>query len=134
MSFPSIPGIYPDEYFSFALWSIGHGLGCGNDSWVVIPDTKTDYRVRHVQSFAGSGWQTSQGSLPSATFAGIIERFEMISIPLVAEPQGAMCDGATSGFCFSRGGKYYPPEEWKPLARWFGETSRILDKLFVRTV
>jgi len=28
---------------------------------------------------------------------------------------------------------YYPPEEWKPLARWFGETCRILDKAFERT-
>ena len=27
---------------------------------------------------------------------------------------------------------YYPPEEWRPLEQWYGETSRILDKLFER--
>jgi len=29
---------------------------------------------------------------------------------------------------------YYPPEEWKPLGQWYGETCRILDKQFERTV
>jgi hypothetical protein len=29
---------------------------------------------------------------------------------------------------------YYPPEEWKPLGQWHGETCRILDKQFEPTV
>jgi hypothetical protein len=51
-----------------------------------------------------------------------------------------MCDGATCGFWYGGDDQaisvswYYPPEEWLPLAKWFGETSRILDKAFERTV
>ena len=64
----------------------------------------------------------------------------MISIPLVTTPQGAMCDGSTCGFWYGgydqtiSASWYYPPEEWQPLAEWFCETSRILDKVFERTI
>jgi hypothetical protein len=44
------------------------------------------------------------------------------------------------GFCYGPGQDQsvsvswcYPPEEWKPLARWFGETTELLDKLFKPT-
>ena len=37
-------------------------------------------------------WDTRETSLPGPTYAGIIERLELISIPLVATPQGAICD------------------------------------------
>ena len=94
----------------------------------------------YVTSGCGDPWETRETSLPGATYAGVIERLELISIPLVATPQGAMCDGATCGFWYGGDDQaifaswYYPPEEWKPLARWFGETCRILDKAFERTV
>jgi hypothetical protein len=51
-----------------------------------------------------------------------------------------MCDGSTCGFWYGgydqtiSASWYYPPEEWQPLAEWFGETSRILDKVFERTI
>ena len=79
--------------------------------------------VRYAFRCGGLSWETKETSLPGATYAGIIERLELISVPLIAEPQGAMCDGATSGFWYESGHDqsvslswYYPPEEWKPLA------------------
>jgi hypothetical protein len=101
MTWSSIPGVYPDEYFCFTLWSIGHGPNC-SETWVVFHDTETNYQIRQCYRFCGC-WKTSQTNLPAAIFAGIIERLEMISIPLIAEPQGAMCDGDTSGFIYNRG-------------------------------
>jgi hypothetical protein len=135
MSLFAIPDVYPDEYFVFALWSIGHGPN-SSDSWVVFHDTETDYQIRQAYRFYGSSWKISQTTLPGATFAGIIERLEAVSIPLVAEPQGAMLDGATSGFCLNRGEQvvlvtwYYPPEEWRPLVEWYSNTHNIFWKLF----
>jgi hypothetical protein len=96
--------------------------------------------VRHVTSGGGDPWETRETSLPDPIYAGIIERLELISIPLVATPQGVIVDGSTSGFWYGAGydqtisaSWYYPPEEWRPLARWYGETCRILDKAFART-
>jgi hypothetical protein len=51
-----------------------------------------------------------------------------------------MRDGATCGFWYGgcdqaiSASWYYAPEEWKPLGQWYGETCRILDKQFERTV
>jgi hypothetical protein len=60
--------------------------------------------VRYAFQCGGFSWETKETSLPGATYAGIIERLELISIPLIAQPQ--------------------------PLDQWFGETCRILGKLF----
>ena len=139
MSFPSIPGVYEGERPCLALWSIGHGPSIDHTR-VVFHDTQSDYLIRYGLRPCGSCWEISQAKLPGPTYAGIIERLELISIPLVAAPQGAMCDGATCGFWYESGydqaisaSWYYPPEEWEPLAEWYGETRRILDKAFERS-
>ena len=135
MSLFSIPGLYANERPYLALWSFGHGPSFSS-AWIVFPGLKSDFLLRYVTSGDGDPWETRETSLPGPTYAGIIERLELISIPLVATPQGAMCDGATCGFWYGgydqtiSASWYYPPEEWKPLAEWFGETSRILWGLF----
>jgi len=121
-------------YFLFALWLIGHGPN-SSSSWVVFHNAELDYAVRHVRSFGGAPWKTSQARLPAATFAGVIERLEGISIPLAAEPQGMYLDGGTSGFAYCRGEQivmvswYYPPEEWQELVEWHCGTREIFERL-----
>ena len=54
INYPIIPGLFPDEYFEFALWSIGSGsFNCGSINWIVFHHTKTDYLVREASRFAG---------------------------------------------------------------------------------
>jgi hypothetical protein len=89
--------------------------------------------LRHTEGFHPP-FQTTECKLSAATFAGIVERLEMISVPLIAHPQGMMCDGSVVGFMYGGGDQkvslswYYPPEEWKPLARWHGETCRLFER------
>jgi len=133
MSLFSIPGLYENERPCLALWSIGHGPSYSS-ARIVFPGLKSDFLLRHVTRGGGDPWETRETALPGPTYAGIIERLELISIPLVATPQGGMCDGATCGFWYGgydqaiSASWYYPPEEWKPLAEWHGETCRILSK------
>ena len=104
INYPIIPGLFPDEYFEFALWSIGSGsFNCGSINWIVFHHTKTDYLVREASRFAGSNWEIRQAKLPGPTFAGILERLETASIPLLATSEGELEDGSTSGFCLKQG-------------------------------
>jgi hypothetical protein len=43
--------------------------------------------ILSAERFCGGMWTTRQTSLPAATFAGIIERLELISSALIAEPE-----------------------------------------------
>src|SRR6516165_5122134 len=93
MSFSSIPGVYEGEQPCLALWSIGHGPSI-DYTRVVFRDTQSDYLIRYGLRPCGSCWEISQAKLPSPTYGGIIERLELLTIPLVAKPQGAYLDSA----------------------------------------
>ena len=132
-----IPGLFPDEYFQFALWSIGHGsFNRGSTAWVVFHHTKTDYLIREASRFAGNDWEIRQAKLPSPSFAGILERLETVSIPLLTTSEGELEDGSTSGFCLPKGRQVVfvtwssmPPKEWRSLESWHNQTSGIFRSL-----
>ena len=137
MKHPIIPGLFPDEYFQFALWSIGDGsFNCGSTNWIVFHHTDTDYLVREASRFAGSNWEIRQAKLPGPTFAEILERLETVSIPLLATSEGELEDGSTSGFCLNKGRQVVlvtrssmPPKEWRALENWHGQTRGIFRSL-----
>ena len=107
----------------------------GSSTWVVFHHTETDFLVREGSRFLRSNWELRQATLPSPTFAGILERLETVSIPLLATPESMICDGTISGLCLNRGEQtvlvtwYNPPKKWQALENWYCQTRNIFGSL-----
>jgi hypothetical protein len=131
----NFPGIYSDEHPILALWVRGDHHLCASYTWTVHNGPQEGYVLRHTSGFSPP-FRTRECERPAATYAGIIERLEAISIPLIAEPKSWMCEAAVIGFMYASVfdqvvsvSWYYPPEEWKPLARWHSETTGIFGRV-----
>jgi hypothetical protein len=97
-------------------------------------EEEDSYLLRHTEGDSPP-FQTTECQLPAATLGGIIEQLETISIPIIAQPRALISDGSAAGMAYSFDDQtvslswYYPPEEWKPLARWHGETCKIFERV-----
>jgi hypothetical protein len=132
----NIPGAYPGEHPILALWVEGGHIHSCWSAWTVhCSGSQDSYLLRHVEGFEPP-LKTRECELPAATYAGVIERLETISVPLVAHSHVAMTDASHAGIAY-RGGsqpvsfRWYgvAPEGWEGLARWHGETTQLFERV-----
>jgi len=130
----NIPGVYPHEYAPLlAVWVEGGHHMSRWSAWTVhCTQEEESLLLRHTEGFFPP-FQTTECKLAAATFAGIIERLEMISVPLVAEPHVVVTDGSFVGMAYNSSVSFrwysVAPKEWEPLAHWHGETTNIFDRV-----
>jgi hypothetical protein len=101
-------------------------------AWTVHCTQEPGYLLRHTEGHFPP-FRTRECELPAATYAGIIERLEMISVPLIAQPHVVVTDGSFVGMAYSSSVSFrwygVPPKEWEPLARWHSETTNIFERV-----
>jgi hypothetical protein len=113
----NIPGAYPGEYPILAVWTEGGHIHSCWSAWTVHCSGSQDtYLLRHTEGFEPP-FKTRECELAAATYAGIIERLEMVSVPLIAHSKVMVCDGSYVGMAY-RGGS-------QPVSlRWYGVPPR----------
>jgi len=133
----NIPGTYPGEHPILALWVEGGHIHSRWSAWTVhhTSEEEDSYLLRHTEGFLPP-FQTTECKLAAATFAGIVERLETISVPLIAHSHVMLCDGSYVGMAYQGGSqpvsfRWYgvAPEGWEGLARWYGETTQLFERV-----
>ena len=127
----NIPGCYPDEHPILALWVEGGHIHARWSAWTVHCRQEESLLLRHTEGF-WPPFKTREGELSATTYAGIIERLELISIPLISRPLGCMTDASHAGVAYSDTFlvRWYgnAPEGWEGLERWYSETVQLFER------